>query len=55
MITIDTGVENPIIANFCRQSIQQLNAGAEKYLMPFKAHLLKPTAENLGLAVMFAL
>lgn len=46
MITTDTGVENPIIANFCRQSIEKLNAGAEKYQMPFKAHLLKPTIDN---------
>ncbi len=46
VITTDTGVENPIIANFCRQSIEKLNAGAEKYQMPFKAHLLKPTIDN---------
>lgn len=46
VITTDTGVENPLIAYFCYNSIKQFNQAAQAQQMPFNANLLKPLLTN---------
>ena len=46
VITTDTGVENPLIASYCRKSMQLLVLAARTAKMPIRTHLLTPTLEN---------
>jgi len=46
VITTDTQVENPIVAAWVRQSINQLESAAKEKGMPIQAHLLHPAVED---------
>ncbi|BAZ41310.1 hypothetical protein NIES4101_72740 [Calothrix sp. NIES-4101] len=46
VITTDTQVENPIVAAWVRQSIQQLKTAAVHQGMPIEAHLLQPVVQD---------
>ncbi|OUL33914.1 DNA phosphorothioation system sulfurtransferase DndC [Nostoc sp. 106C] len=46
VITTDTQVENPIVAAWVRQSMQQLQSAAKEQGMPFETHLLYPAVKD---------
>ncbi|AUT00530.1 DNA phosphorothioation system sulfurtransferase DndC [Nostoc sp. CENA543] len=46
VITTDTQVENPIVAAWVRQSMQQLQSAAKDKGMPFETHLLYPAVKD---------
>src|SRR5690606_938451 len=46
VITTDTLVENPIVAQWVNNSLRTMGAAAQRDSMPFEPHLLKPDIEN---------
>lgn len=46
VITTDTLVENPIISSWVVTSVNKINSSAQRYDLPFSAHLLHPEIKN---------
>ncbi|MEA5583627.1 DNA phosphorothioation system sulfurtransferase DndC [Nodularia harveyana UHCC-0300] len=46
VITTDTGVENPYVATWVRNSLEQMKVAAQEQKMPIKPHLLKPETKQ---------
>lgn len=42
----DTGVENPLVANFARYAFRQVNSLAKRHNLPLSTHILRPEKKN---------
>ena len=42
VITTDTGVENPYVSAWVRNSLEQMKVAAQEQKMPIEPHLLQP-------------